>query len=113
MAHLDICARNAAKGVGAVQPELKKWLEDSRYATKVMEADPARSAETRWVNKPVISSRQLSLLPAYEKLLAEGGADSTTIYTIDKKVTVSGEGSLRVEAEPGVGGTWITSSACQ
>lgn len=69
-------------------------LEESRYLRYTMKPDLNDAGLTRWAKKEVIKSRELSLVDNFNslKVVIEPG----TIH-IDRDVTISGKGSVRLD----------------
>lgn len=73
---------------------LARQLEDSRYLRYTMKPDSNEAGLTRWAKKEVLKSRELSLIDNFNslKVIIEPG----TIH-IDRDVTISGKGSVRLD----------------
>ncbi len=80
-------------------PKLAKQLEDSRYLRRTMKADPEDAGYTRWAQKEVLKSRELSLVSNFNTLQVSGPG---TIH-IDQDVTISGKGSVRLDTPTAFG----------
>ena len=74
--------------------KLAKQLEDSRYLRLTMKPDPDDAGLTRWAAKEVLKSRELPLLENFNTLKITGPG---TLH-IDKETTISGKGSVRLDA---------------
>ncbi|MDR3248661.1 MAG: hypothetical protein LBT39_07730, partial [Treponema sp.] len=76
-----------------MDPTLKAQLEASRYLTGFgMQANPADSAEARWLQKPVQETCKLALATAFDELYLEGPGT----LELCRERTVSGEGSAKI-----------------
>ena len=72
--------------------QLKKQLEDSRYLKRGMKENLEDCAETRWLAKPVLSTRSLPLAEDLDSLRLRGPG----ILSVDKCHSVSGTGSIKL-----------------
>ena len=79
--------------------ELEKQLQQSNHVHRIMKANPAHAGLTRWEMKEVLNSR---LLPLAEDFGALRHTGPGTIH-VDRKVTVSGKGSVRLDTPASLG----------
>jgi hypothetical protein len=77
----------------ALDPKLEAQLRQSRNLRVTMKADPADAALTRWYAQEVVRSRELPLVDDFDALRVAGPGT----LSIDKELTVSGKGSVRLE----------------
>lgn len=91
----------AAFGQSQLKPDarLSKQLEQSRNLRLTMKPDLGDAGLTRWAKKEVLESRELSLVDRFSSLKLEGPG---TLH-VDKNVTVSGKGSIRLDAPASFG----------
>lgn len=73
---------------------LNRQLEDSRYLRRTMKANTEDAGLTRWMQKEVLQSRDLGVVENFNSLQLVVGPG--TIH-IDKGVTKSGKGSVRLD----------------
>ena len=76
-----------------VDAKLARQLEDTRYLKFMMEPYLEDDGLTRWYEKEVFESRSLPLASDFEALRVTGPG---TLH-IDREVTISGNGSVRVD----------------
>lgn len=79
--------------------ELEKQLQQSNHVHRIMKANPAHAGLTRWEKKKVLKSRVLPLAEDFGALRHTGPG---TIH-VDRKVTVSGKGSVRLDTPASLG----------
>lgn len=79
--------------------ELEKQLQQSNHVHRIMKANPAHAGLTRWEKKEVLKSRVLPLAEDFGALRHTGPG---TIH-VDRKVTVSGKGSVRLDTPASLG----------
>lgn len=79
--------------------KLRKQLEDSRNLRITMKPDLKDAGLTRWTQKEVSQSRELQLSDNFASLQLSGPG---TIH-IDKDITVSGKGSIRLDVPASMG----------
>ncbi|MFH1568242.1 MAG: glycoside hydrolase family 9 protein [Gemmatimonadota bacterium] len=72
--------------------QLQQQIEESRYLKRGLRPDLRHAAETRWLAKPVLESRPLSLAAAFSRLELKGPGR----LSLDHDCTVSGQGSARL-----------------
>jgi Glycosyl hydrolase family 9./N-terminal ig-like domain of cellulase. len=78
---------------------LVKQLEDSRYLHFTMKPDLKNAGLTRWYEKEVLKTRSLPLASDFQSLRVSGPG---TLH-VDKEMTVSGEGSVRLDSPTSLG----------
>jgi hypothetical protein len=78
----------------SVDVKLARQLEDSRYLRFIMKPYLEDAGLTRWQEKEVLTSRSLPLAADIEALRVTGPG---TLH-IDRNVTISGNGSVRVDS---------------
>ncbi|MDH6356519.1 glycoside hydrolase family 9 protein [Parabacteroides sp. PF5-9] len=79
--------------------KLLKQLEESRYLKVTMKPDLEDAGLTRWYQKEVLKTRSLPLASDFESLRISGPG---TLH-VDREVTVSGEGSVRLDTPISLG----------
>ena len=92
---------HAGTSTSSVKPdtELEKQLQQSNHVHRIMKANPAHAGLTRWEKKEVLKSRGLPLAEDFGALRHTGPG---TIH-VDRKVTVSGKGSVRLDTPASLG----------
>lgn len=86
------CMQAQAQAPWKPDTELEKQLQQSNHVHRIMKANPAHAGLTRWEKKEVLKSRVLPLAEDFGALRHTGPG---TIH-VDRKVTVSGKGSVRL-----------------
>ena len=84
------CMQAQAQAPWKPDTELEKQLQQSNHVHRIMKANPAHAGLTRWEKKEVLKSRVLPLAEDFGALRHTGPG---TIH-VDRKVTVSGKGSV-------------------
>ena len=90
------CMQAQAQAPWKPDTELEKQLQQSNHVHRIMKANPAHAGLTRWEKKEVLKSRVLPLAEDFGALRHTGPG---TIH-VDRKVTVSGKGSVRLDTPP-------------
>lgn len=90
------CMQAQAQAPWKPDTELEKQLQQSNHVHRIMKANPAHAGLTRWEKKEVLKSRVLPLAEDFGALRHTGPG---TIH-VDRKVTVSGKGSVRLDTLP-------------
>ena len=93
------CMQAQAQAPWKPDTELKKQLQQSNHVHRIMKANPAHAGLTRWEKKEVLKSRVLPLAEDFGALRHTGPG---TIH-VDRKVTVSGKGSVRLDTPASLG----------
>jgi hypothetical protein len=79
--------------------KLARQLEESRMLRQIIKPDQADAALTRWYEKEVFKSRSLPLASDFEALRVSGPGT----LSVAPDLTVSGEGSVRLETPTSLG----------
>ena len=93
------CMQAQAQAPWKPDTELEKQLQQSNHVHRIMKANPAHAGLTRWEKKEVLKSRVLPLAEDFGALRHTGPG---TIH-VDRKVTVSGKGSVRLDTPASLG----------
>ena len=93
------CMQAQAQAPWKPDTELEKQLQQSNHVHRIMKANPAHAGLTRWEKKKVLKSRVLPLAEDFGALRHTGPG---TIH-VDRKVTVSGKGSVRLDTPASLG----------
>lgn len=93
------CMQAQAQALWKPDTELEQQLQQSNHVHRIMKANPAHAGLTRWEKKEVLKSRVLPLAEDFGALRHTGPG---TIH-IDRKVTVSGKGSVRLDTPASLG----------
>ena len=93
------CMQAQAQAPWKPDTELEKQLQQSNHVHRIMKANPAHAGLTRWEKKEVLKSRGLPLAEDFGALRHTGPG---TIH-VDRKVTVSGKGSVRLDTPASLG----------
>ncbi len=92
------CMQAQAQAPWKPDTELEKQLQQSNHVHRIMKANPAHAGLTRWGKKEVLKSRGLPWPKDFGALRHRTG----TIH-VDRKVTVSGKGSVRLDTPASLG----------
>lgn len=93
------CMQAQAQAPWKPDTELEKQLQQSNHVHRIMKANLAHAGLTRWEKKKVLKSRVLPLAEDFGALRHTGPG---TIH-VDRKVTVSGKGSVRLDTPASLG----------
>lgn len=96
---LAFCTQVMVQAPWKPDTELEKQLQQSNHVHRIMKANPAHAGLTRWEKKEVLKSRVLPLAEDFGALRHTGPG---TIH-VDRKVTVSGKGSVRLDTPASLG----------
>lgn len=96
---LAFCAQAKAQAPWKPDAELEKQLKESNYVHHILKANPEHAGLTRWYKKEVLKSRELPLAEDFASLQHTGPG---TIH-IDRDITISGKGSVRLDTPASLG----------
>lgn len=99
IAMLAFCTQVMAQAPWKPDAELEKQLKESNYVHRIMQANPEHAGLTRWYKKEVLKSRELPLAEDFASLRHTGPG---TIH-IDREITISGKGSIRLDTPASLG----------
>lgn len=96
---LVLCIQAEAQSPWKPDAELEKQLKESNYVHRIMKANPEHAGLTRWYKKKVLKSRELPLAEDFTALRHTGPGS----IHIDRQVTISGKGSIRLDTPASLG----------
>lgn len=96
---LVLCIQAHAQAPWKPDAELEKQLKESNYVHHILKANPEHAGLTRWYKKEVLKSRELPLAEDFASLRHTGPG---TLH-IDRKLTISGKGSVRLDTPASLG----------
>ena len=88
-----------SQSIPVTDSKLSRQLEESNYLRHTMKADPEDAGLTRWYQKDVQKTRELSLIDAFDDLVFSGPGK----LSINKQITKSGKGSICMDVPASLG----------